>query len=260
MLNKLHFGSAVGLALLLNLLSGDFWKGVQAETANDKSKIVLPSRRVGGGTRRDSCVSSNGSLVALVPENSLGTTTSAFPTFFFYLPEIEQSQTIEFVVRDQEDRLVYDTTFSTTDSSGIISLSLPSTELEPLQVDNDYHWYLSIICNPQNRAQDIVVEGLIRRIELQPSLVHKLNNLEPLERVNFYQQANIWYEAIATVAQSEAFRSHETAMMAKWLELLHSVGLEAIAQEPLVETYNSSAPMMTNFELGTSNFRTEVAQ
>lgn len=146
------------------------------------------------------------------------------------------------MLRDSNDRLVYDTVLPTTGKAGVISLSLPSQQATPLALNQDYRWYFSLICEPQNRANDIVVEGLIRRVELEPTLARQLNTLAPLEQVELYQRANLWYEALLILARLRHSPDDTLAATTKWAELLESVALSNIAQEPIVESYTGNLP------------------
>lgn len=231
----------IGLVAIVNFDAASLSPAVRAEN-NDESRQGLPTRRVGGGSRSNSCVEGEFSLTSLVPENLRVMTTANFPTFFVYLPAVNESKSLEFVLRDSNDQLVYDTVLPTTGKAGVISFSLPSQEATPLALNQDYHWYFSLICEPQNRAKDIVIEGLIRRIEPEPTFVRQLNELDPLEQVDLYQRANLWYEALSILARLRDSPDHTLAATTKWAELLEAVALSDIAQEPIIESYTGNVP------------------
>lgn len=187
---------------------------------------------MGGGSRGD-CPFSAKRLTALVPENNLGLTVAASPTFFFYIPQTPTPQTVEFVLLDDNDRQVYKTAFMTTGASGIIHLSLPASKaLPPLAIGKNYHWYFSMLCNPANRAEDVFVEGWIKRVEPNPVLALKLEKASSQERAALYASAGFWHEALVALAKARRDRPNDSAIAANWTKLLQSVGLETIAQEP----------------------------
>ena len=250
----------IGLASLLNLSSFGFTKSTLAQTQkNNGQPQGMPSRRVAGGTRgpggpveeiegsrktqpvirEESCAYHQKPLTAIIPEKLMSITTTGYPSFFFYMPEVEQSQVVEFVLRDEDDNLVYEKTFTTTGNSGIISLSIPqSTSLNPLKVNQNYQWYLSIICDAQNRSKDNVVEGWFKRVaidEVDPSLTSKLNQVAPIERAKLYLEAGIWHDALTTVAELKRQYPDNANITNKWINLLQSVGLDNMIQEPLIE-------------------------
>lgn len=217
----------------------------------------FPTRRVGGGTRgcpldrENNCLSLNqadrdilpnsqnsllSSLVALIPED-LAIVSQASPTLYFYLPQIEHPQDVrvEFVLRDESDRQVYQETFSIEGKAGIIGLKIAnSPQFSELALEQNYHWYLSIIYNPSDRADDEVVEGWVRRITLEPNLAQQLERMSPLERVNLYREAGLWYEALATLADLKRSQPDDDAISAMWVQLLEAIDLESVARIPLL--------------------------
>ena len=243
---------------MLNLCLTSFSPLVQAETVDTNSNKSranvnrkerrtvrkrggLPIYRRGGGSRGN-CLANQGQLIALVPENSVSITASNKPQLFFYIPETSQSNLIEFVVRNQEDELVYETFLETSDRSGIITIDLPeSISQELLKTNEDYHWYLSMICDRQKRSHDIVVEGKLRRVEINSAISHKLNNASPLEQASLYQQQGIWHDALSVLAQERKTSNEQASTQAKWNELLNSIGLEELANQPLIETNEFSS-------------------
>lgn len=108
------------------------------------------------------------------------------------------------------DRLVYETSLETEGRSGIMSVEIPlptDERSKSLDSSTDYHWYLSYICNPEQRSQDVVLEGWIDRIELSEITQEKLETLSLTEQANLYQQQGIWHDALATAANQLQTRS-----------------------------------------------------
>jgi hypothetical protein len=220
--------TGIFLASLLTL-SGGFTEQVLAQK---QSREGFPGRRIGGGSR-GGCPFGAKRLTALVPENNLGLTVAASPTFFFYIPQTPTPQTVEFVLLDDNDRQVYKTAFMTTGASETIHLSLPASKaLPPLAIGKNYHWYFSMLCNPANRAYDVFVEGWIKRVEPNPLLAIKLEKASLQQRAALYASAGLWHEALVTLAQLRRDRPNDSAIAANWTKLLQFVGLDTIAQEP----------------------------
>lgn len=216
----------------------------QQVLAQKASREGLPGRRVGGGTRGE-CPIEAKRLTALVPENNLGLTVADYPTFFFYVPESPIPKTVEFVLLDDGDRQVYETSFMTAGTGGVINLSLPvNAGLPPLTIGKNYHWYFSVVCNPVNRAEDIFVEGWVQRVELDPILAIKLDKASMQERVNLYAAAGLWHEAITTLTNLRRDRPNDPTMIANWIQLLQSVELDTIAQEPLFNYGTAKQPLV----------------
>ncbi|BAU66629.1 hypothetical protein STA3757_40340 [Stanieria sp. NIES-3757] len=196
--------------------------------AKNSSRNGLPVNRIAGGSR-GSCLASNHRLVALVPEENINLTASNSPKLFFYIPATTNPHQIEFVLRNQNDELVYETFIDISQQSGIVSINLPnSANFNGLEVNQNYHWYLSMICDPMRRSHDLVVEGWIRRVELETALKQKLQDFNHIKQAELYHQKGIWHDALAASA--------EEPNSSQWSELLNSIGLEDLAQEPLIQS------------------------
>lgn len=205
-----------------------------SDPAFAKSREGLPGRRIGGGTRGD-CLANAKRLTALVPKSNLGLTKDAYPTLFFYLPQTSAPSTIEFVLRDDRDREAYRSVFLTTGKTGIIQLRLPeNASLPPLTVGKNYRWYFSMICDSANRAKDISVEGWIQRVEVNPVLAQKLSRATPIERASLYASSGLWNDALVTLATLQQTQPKDASITAAWSQLLRSVELDTISQEPLI--------------------------
>lgn len=222
--------AAIFLTSLLTLSLSSFPELLLAQQSNTV-KVGLPGRRVGGGTRGN-CNFGEKNLTALVPKNNLALTVAANPQLFFYIPPTTDLQVLEFVLLDESDRQVYEKTFKTTGTSGIISLSLPNSA--QLEMGKKYHWYLSVICNAQDRADDVSVDGWIQRVKLNPTLASKLAKVAPSQRAAVYAQADLWQEALTTLVEIRYSRPYDRNISAQWTSLLQSVGLENLSQEPVV--------------------------
>jgi hypothetical protein len=204
-----------------------------AAIAFEPGNVGLPGRREGGGTRGN-CLPGQAPLVALMPDTNFGLTTSEFPTLFWYVPP-QSVQTAEFILLDAEDNEVYETRIALPDSGGVIGLSLPAVNgSSPLAVDENYHWYFSLVCNPDDRSADIFTEGWIRRIEADETLSSQLAAVEEGNRFQVYVDSGIWYDALAALAEQRLNGSDSLAVQGEWADLLEAVDLGAISREPLL--------------------------
>lgn len=192
----------------------------------------LPGRREGGGTR-GGCVTTQPTLTAFIPETHYGTTTRAYPSFFWYLPQTT-AEFAEFILLNAEDEEVYSTTFPLTGTEGIVRLDLPATEDQPaLEVGQDYHWYFALVCDAVDRSGDILTEGWIQRIEPDAALTTQLEQSADREHPALYAQSGIWYDALATLADLRQSPSDAAVFQTQWNNLLESVGLESFSDAPI---------------------------
>ncbi|MEL6578866.1 MAG: DUF928 domain-containing protein [Cyanobacteria bacterium J06621_12] len=210
------------------------------QTRTESANFGLPTHRRDGGSRgsQDSCVASakNQNLMALIPQRTVGVSASTSPKLFFYVPELESQSTLEFVLRNEEDKLVYEA-FLSTEGDGIMSVEIPSDlEANTLEADQNYHWYLSMICDGQQRSRDIVVEGWMRQEAMDVATQEKLTTASLIEKVEVYREQGFWYDALSALTENPDSVTEKTMARQKWSEMLASVGLADLASEPLLET------------------------
>lgn len=215
-----------------------------AEKSTSESRAVnsnygLPTHRRDGGSRNgNQCVADaeKNSLVALIPEKTLGFNASASPKLFFYVPPVSNQKTLEFVLRNEQDELIYEA-FLTTEGQGIMSVEVPGDiYANQLATEQNYHWYLSMICNPQQRSRDIVVEGWMRQEAIDAVAKQELDSADTLEKAELYNQHGFWYDAVSVLAEGHNSDMEQPMINAKWSELLQSVGLADLASEPFIDS------------------------
>ena len=239
---KLKASRIFGLLVMLNILLVSFSTSVSArETVkqNNNSDYGLPTHRRDGGSRgnNDSCVSeSSRSLVALIPEKKVGINASASPKLFFYVPKVKQQKTLEFVLRNERDELMYEA-FLTTEGEGIVGVDIPAeVRANLIKKDTNYHWYLSMICNSHQRSRDIVVEGWMRQSTVDTATKQKLANVDSVARAQLYHDRGFWFDALSVLAENYQSEVDKPVIKQKWSELLKSVGLEELAAAPFVDS------------------------
>ncbi|NES22591.1 MAG: DUF928 domain-containing protein [Symploca sp. SIO3E6] len=212
------------------------WEFKEYEPPSD---IGRPRRTKDATTRSlsGSCNYDGKPLTALLPPNQLGVTAAEYPTLFVYLPSFGTESLpmpVEFVLEDRSGKEIYQVTFPTNGMSGIVALGLPTRAgLSPLQVDQDYYWRFTVICNEDERSQDIVIGGAVRRVELEAEFKNQLMVASPEEQVQLYAAAGIWHDALSTLFQLRRDQPTDLKLAADWEKLLQAVELGDIAQEPI---------------------------
>ncbi len=185
-------------------------------------------------------------LIALMPKISIETETksktyvwgkTAFdhPTFWFYVAYPANTY-VEFILQDEAENEIYQTTFILDKIPGIVSLTLPKDKIT-LETGKSYHWYFNIMCNREDTTDDFV-EGWVERVELNPVINNQLESVQPLERVSIYAENGLWYDTLTNLDRLRQTESENKAIAAIWTDLLQQVGLEEISQEPVVKRYN----------------------
>lgn len=243
-------------------------KGSQSVNSNGEVLVArrfrfkVPNVRASGnrtaGASRGACPDHFASPVALLPpEQGIGLTVNPNPTFFFNISQ-PSTASAEFIVQEIQEkkgettapkdetttpkseiiiiREVYATTVDLPKTSGVISISLPQGEdsSQSLEVGKRYQWSFSLICDAQDRRQDIALEGEIERVEPSAELTSTLQKAAAKDRPSVYAEAGLWYNTVESLAQLRQQHPNDSELATDWAMLLQSVGLDAIAQSPLV--------------------------
>lgn len=210
-----------------------------------------PSGRLRGGASRGQCPFVGEPLTALVPatkktlhlkqavsipalntiEVVWGLTATESPTLWFYVPySLTPKLSLQFVLQDDQYNNVYlGTPFTVSQATpGIIKFPLPSTVT--LEVGKMYRWYFGVDCTSDT---PIFVEGWIQRAALKPAVVRQLKTATLRQKVALYAANGIWFDALTTLAELRSDYPNDSTLKDDWVSLLRSVGLNAIAQEPL---------------------------
>lgn len=234
-LTKSTVALTIGSLLVLGPLTGHSFAN---NSQSEQIRPGLPGRRISGGSRspNTACLKTpNRPVVALMPKSNLGLTLSGHPTLWFSLPAISQDRSLEFGLYDQTGDLVHKTSFSATGEAGVINLSLPETS-PPLSVEEDYRWYLSVICNKESPAENLVVTGWVRRVILESSFNERLAVATELERLSIYKESELWYDALTTLAQLRRSQFSDEPIASdlerRWADLLESIELPQVIAAP----------------------------
>lgn len=225
------------LASLLSFISYVLPTIALAENVVDD--IGKPTRTQSGATRGP-CQSKDKDkpFAALIPDKNPGLTVSEYPTFLFYLPPLQpepnntpQKHKAEFILLDDKEEEIYKTQFLLSGKSGVISISLPKyTTLPPLEIGKNYSWSFAI-CPKENPL--MVVNGKIQRVELSANINNQLKFAKERDRANIYKQNNIWYDALATLANLRLSNPNDSSLKTEWEKFLNDLDLKTISQEPL---------------------------
>jgi len=185
-----------------------------------------PSRTVGAGQRGSCGVSEDQpTLMALVPPNNVSTLAEDQAVLFLNLPASQQPAEL-FIKNYDTNEILGIQTVSLSGEAGIAQVVIEA-ELEP---DAVYFWEFAIICDPNDRTQDINASGWITRLAPDPAMDEAVAEAEdPLIQAEHYADAMLWQETLVLAATLRS-QSPES-----WTTLLTSVGLESLAATPFVD-------------------------
>jgi hypothetical protein len=243
----------------LTILVTPYWcNQAQAQThspvAQTKTRVKVtfeppaankPQTTIGGATRDNGqCLQQTKNVTVpftpLLPVTNQGLTVATHPTLLFYLPE-NSAQKVFFSWHDDKSESYYQTVIPLKGKSGIISLTFPK-KAPPLEIGKTYKWALAVMCNNRLQPDSPMVQGEIKRVELESILSERLKNANSLESAALYGKAGIWHEMITALAQSIAAQPDDQNLAQTWKEILTSVGLEEVAQVPLIKSTASNEP------------------
>jgi hypothetical protein len=241
-------GIIVKAALVLSLSPLFMATIAQAQIKFNPPPMKAPGNREAGASRSDTCAATAGGsgLTAILPTSNLGLTTKAYPTFFAYIPP-NNAQGAEFrLIEESTNKEVYtgklqlpvnnDAKATYKHPTAILNLSVPARGPEgALEPDKKYVWAVMLICNPKNRAEDIVVTGVVQRVgnrylqTLDPNVRIKLSKIDqasPQEQVLIYGLAGIWNDMLSQAINLENGKK-------EFRNLLGGQGLKSIADVPI---------------------------
>jgi hypothetical protein len=162
-----------------------------------------------------------------------GKTSRSQPTLFFYIPPTNAAEA-QFILHDQ-NQVISQKTFplNPQTSGGVIGLKFnPNKGLEN---EKYYQWELLLICQPKDRAKDIIVRGVIQKVDLKPEIKAKLEKAQGRDRVLIYASAGIWHDTLATLAETRRTNPNDATLVNDWIDLLKEVKLGEFANEPLLD-------------------------
>lgn len=171
-------------------------------------------------------------LLPVTKSGFSGYTLTEHPNFWFYIPYKTSSVSSgKLSIEDQEGNTYYRASVKLPNTPGFVSVSIPTTE-KPLEKNKTYNWKFTLSCASQDLEQPPQVwhMGTVERVDM-PALETQLKTAKLEESTNLYIKNNIWYDA-----SIDLVKIHDSPQA--WRNLLKAVGLEQLAQEPIVGSVN----------------------
>ncbi|MDJ0746165.1 MAG: DUF928 domain-containing protein [Xenococcaceae cyanobacterium MO_167.B27] len=184
------------------------------------------------------CQDTDKPLTALLANNGSDFTISEYPKFWFYIPYAsEEISYMEFLLLNGTERqTIYHTAVKLREQPGLIEITIPAEPQYALKVNENYRWRFNLDCEPDRRTEpDLVVNGWVRRIPLNPQLENQLEAVKPLQ-YSIYRDNFIWYDAIALLAELHFAEPENQEWSDAWANLLQSLDLEWVILEPFAES------------------------
>ncbi|NJR43587.1 MAG: DUF928 domain-containing protein, partial [Akkermansiaceae bacterium] len=148
-------------------------------------------------------------------------------------PYTNQNENLtEFVLQDAKGTEIYRTRIDLSAKPGIVAVRLPQTAPK-LESGKQYQWFFQYYCTREKTTRPIFVNGWIQRIDRSPALQKQITTAtNPRDVAQIYNQNNIWFDALTTLADARRAKPADEALLADWKQLLEEVNLANIATEP----------------------------
>lgn len=192
-----------------------------------------PDDSSGAGSRDGlKCSPDQQPIQPLMPKRNYGLTLKERPSIFIYLPNTSARQMV-LTFQDQGGKFYERAFFPIPARAGIVSITLPDDKL-PLTVGKNYQWSLAIVCGETIQPDDPVFKGWVQRVARSPELDREIESKSIIEQAVWYGAKGYWYDMLETMVQELRLHPNDAKLNVLWRDLLESVGLNAIASEPLI--------------------------
>ncbi len=184
------------------------------------------------------CQETNKPLTALLANNGSDFTISEYPKFWFYIPYASKEISyMEFLLLNGTERqTIYHTAVKLKEQPGLIEIAIPAEPQYALKVNENYRWRFNLDCEPDRRTEpDLVVNGWVRRIPLNPQLKNQLEAVKP-QQYSIYRDNFIWYDAIALLAELHFAEPENQELSDAWANLWQSLDLPWVIPEPFADS------------------------
>jgi Domain of Unknown Function (DUF928) len=172
-------------------------------------------------------------LIALLPQTYSGTTVSSHPTLMVYLPA-STAKTAIFSLKDEVGKMVYQQNLTVSNAGGLMAITLPAST-PALEMHKQYQWYVALqVDGGDLNPSTPYVDGWIQRIEPTPFVATALQQADLLKQAEALGASGVWYDCVAKLAMVRSSAPTNRVLDQQWRELLESVGLQEIAQVPLI--------------------------
>jgi hypothetical protein len=187
------------------------------QAPDDDSGGVLPNR-VGGGSR--GAAGDTPTLEVLVPDH-VALTTEARPLLYWYQNAPSKVKFEISVTEPKNPKPLMLVQTSGAVAAGVHCFRV-ATDLKPTVL---YRWSVAAVLDPANRSQDVVANGVIKRIEPPAKLSAQLSQAREQDKPALYAASGIWYDALESLSTQIQHAPADDALKAERADLLKQINL-----------------------------------
>jgi len=160
-----------------------------------------PSRGIRGACQS---ISKDFSLRVLVP--GIGNTISEQPTLYWSISQPLSAQ-FELTLKPimppgsfEFPEPLIDKTVHLSVNKGIQALSLVQHNAK-LDINTQYEWSISLVCDSENPSINIFDSGIIKRVEPSNTLNERIKGANERQLPYIYAENGVWYDALDTLSR-----------------------------------------------------------
>jgi hypothetical protein len=164
-----------------------------------------PGGRVGGASRGAGSTAPTIELIA--PANHTGQTASATPVLYFFVSQPIAAPTQLTISAPLQPAPMLETTLASPPGRGLHAVRLSDYHVQ-LQPGVIYSWSISAVTDPKDWSRNAVASATIERVALDPQLDSAVRAAQPAGRAALFARAGLWYDAIASAAETASLDRH----------------------------------------------------
>jgi hypothetical protein len=179
---------------------------------------------VNGGSRGDQ---GDLPMIEVLTPNEVALTVQARPTLYWYQSKGSDSPCEVTLIEPKKPKPLLLLTTKSPSTAGVhaFQLSKFNVDLKPGVI---YSWSVAIVINPRSRSEDVVANGVIKRIEAPADLTAKLAQTTERNRPALYARNGLFYDALQSLSDQIDKSPQDEALRKQRSKLLTQVGVKNI--------------------------------
>jgi hypothetical protein len=226
-----HYLAASLLALTFPLQAQN---NVSPSAQPDPDDIVLVSPKesasdikphvINGGSRG---ASADDPMIAVLTPNQTALTIQAKPTLYWFQDKASKAASEVTLVQPREPKPLLLLTTKAPSTAGVHAFALSKFDAE-LKVGVVYSWSVAVVVNPASRSEDVVANGVIKRIEETPELKAELDKAADRDKPKIYARNGLFYDALQSLSDQIAAAPQDEGLRTQRSRLLAQIGLKQV--------------------------------
>jgi len=185
-----------------------------------------PQRRVGGSSR--GIESALPRVILLVPDH-VGLTVSENPPLYWFLSKPTDVRVEVTLIDDKGETPLIEYAVNNAKGPSVHRIDLAAHKVQ-LKSGVNYQWSISVVPNPNERSNDVMSGGALRRVAVPQNIATRRAQLaSKAELARAYAAEGIWYDAIALYSELIEDNPGDRKLRDARAALLDQVGLKEVA-------------------------------